>query len=92
MIGSSSTGDCCAHAVLEAHRARHLERVLVRIDFVERAVVQGDFDVDHRIAGQHASLKRFLDALVHSRNVFARHGAALDRIDKLETLARLLRF
>ena len=42
-------------------------------------------------ARQHAGVERFADALVHGWDELARHHAALDRVDELVALARLLR-
>ena len=36
-------------------------------------------------------MQRLVDALLHRRDELARHHAALDRVDELEALARLLR-
>ena len=80
-----------AAAVLEAERRGHLERVLVRVDLVVRAEGERDLDVDHRVAGEHAVRQRVLDALLDRGDELARHDAALDRVDELEALARLLR-
>ncbi|MNL06522.1 hypothetical protein D3C87_1271590 [compost metagenome] len=54
-----------------------------------RAEHQRRLDVHHRVAGQHASLQRLLDALVHRRDELARHHAALDGVD--EGIAAALR-
>ena len=67
MIGSSSVGLRLRHAVLERQPARGLERQLVRVDVVVRAVVEHDAEVDDRVAGQVAAQPRFLDALLDGR-------------------------
>ena len=56
-----------------------------------RAVEQRHFDVDHRVAGEHAIAQCLFDPLLHRRDVLARHRAALDRVDELVALARLVR-
>ena len=43
--------------------------------------------VDHRIAGQHAGLHRFLDAVFDRRNEVARDRAALGAVHELEAAA-----
>src|SRR5690606_24854708 len=78
-------------ALLEAHRAGDLEGHFARIDVVVRTVVQSDLDVDHRIAGDHAVLHGFPDALVDRGNVFLRHDTADDAVDDLVARPGLLR-
>jgi hypothetical protein len=80
-----------AATVLEAHRSGHLEGVFVRVHVVVGAEGQGDLDVDHREASQHAVRQRVDQALFHCRDELARHHAALDLVDELEALARFLR-
>ena len=72
------------HRVLEGEPARHLERELVRVDVVVRAVEHGDAEVDHRKAGEIAAHARFLDALFDRRDELARDRAAEDVVDELE--------
>src|SRR5688572_26349858 len=78
-----------AHAVLESEDRGHLERVLVRIDLVVRAVGQGDLRIDHGEAGEHAFLQRLVHALLDRRDELLRHATALDGVDELVALARL---
>jgi hypothetical protein len=47
------------------------------------AVVDFDLEVDHRVAGQDATRRRFLDALVHGGNELGRDRAAHDLVDDL---------
>jgi nicotinate-nucleotide pyrophosphorylase len=61
--------------------------VLVGVDVVVGALEQGELDIDHREASQHAAGNRILQALVDRRNVLARHRTALDRVDELVALA-----
>ena len=65
-----------------------LERVFVRVHFVVRTEVQRHLDVNHRVAGEHASLEGVFNALLNGRDVFARNHAALDGVDELEAAAR----
>ena len=74
--------------LLERHRARDLERHFARVDVVVRAVDQLDLHVDHRIAGEHAVLQRFLDPLLDRADVLTRDHAADDLVLEHEALAR----
>src|SRR3954471_9986249 len=56
-----------------------------------RAVAQRDLYFHAGAAGRHAVWQGFLQALVHSRNVFPGNRAALDRIHEFVTLARRVR-
>jgi hypothetical protein len=58
---------------------------------VVRTVGQRHAHVDDREAGDHAIAERFLDALVHGRDVLARDHAADDLVDELVALAFLER-
>src|SRR5690606_22290690 len=80
-----------ARAFLETHGTGDLERHFRGVHFMVGTVVQGDLDVHHREAGDHAVLQLFLDALVHRRDVFARHHAANNGVDEFVAGARLLR-
>src|ERR1051325_8089109 len=55
----------------------------MRSEGVERAIVQLDFEVDERIASQHASHRRFLDSLVDGGNVLTGDHATDDLVDEL---------
>src|SRR6185312_7474297 len=76
---------------LEADRRTDFERHFRRIDFMISTVKYGNFDVVHRITGEHARFERFNDPFFHRRNEFARDIAALDRVHKLEILVRIVR-
>src|SRR5262245_53119549 len=78
-------------AFLEADGGCDLERHSARVDIVVRTVEGRNLHVDHGITREHAGLHRLLDALVHRRNVFARHGTADDAVDELIALAGFLR-
>src|SRR5438876_557321 len=54
------------------HGPRDLERHFTRVYVVVRPVHQLDYHVHHRIAGEHAVLERFLDALLDRADVFPR--------------------
>ena len=78
------------HAVLERHRGRDLERQLVRVDRVERAVVEGRLEVDQRDS------RRTTPSAAVSRMPFstpakkpARHRAADDLLGELDAGARV---
>ena len=77
-------------ASLEAHGAGDLERHLVGVHIVVATVVDGDLDVDAGVARQNAGLHGFLDALIRGLDVFLGHHAALDVVDELVALARLV--
>ena len=55
------------------------------------AEVHGRLDVHHREARERTRLERLADALLDRRDVLRRNHAALDLVDELEALARLLR-
>src|SRR5712691_11303994 len=57
-------------------RRRNLECHLIGVDLVIRAVDRGNLDVDHRIAGDHATFQRLADARLDRRRLLAWHGAA----------------
>ena len=71
---------------LDRHRAGDLERHFARVDVVVRAVHQLDLHVDHRIAGQHAVLQRFLDSLLDRADELTRNHAADDLVLEHEAL------
>src|SRR5438067_9331599 len=50
--------------LFDRHGPRDLERHFARVYVVVRPVHQLDYHVHHRIAGEHAVLERFLDALL----------------------------
>ena len=54
--------------------------------------MQRDFDVHHRVAGEHALTQRFDNALFHRGDVLAWHHTALDGVDEFKALASFLRF
>src|SRR5690606_5215752 len=75
--------------LLERHRAGDLEGDLARVDLVEAAVEELDPDVHHRVAGEHAALRRLADALLHRGDELLRDRSADDRVDELDALPRL---
>ena len=75
------------HRVLEGQRPGHLERQLVRVHLVVRAVEHRGLEVDHRVAGEEAAHARVLDALLDRRHELPRDGAAEDVVLELEVAA-----
>ena len=55
-----------------------------------RAVVQGDFDINHRVASQNTGLHSALDTLVNGANVLFGDSTAHDGVDELVALAGLV--
>ena len=82
-IGSSSTGLAIRAASLNACAAGELERQLRGVDVVVGAVLEGELDVDHRVAGEHAELHGALAALVDRGDVLARDAATADVVHEL---------
>ena len=72
-----------AGRLLERHRAGDLEGELGRVDVVVGAVVQGDLDVDQRVAGEDAELHGLLGARVDRRDVLPRDAATGDLVHEL---------
>ncbi len=87
MIGSSSAGLHSMDALLERHRGGDLERQLVRVDRVERAVVERRLEVGQRIAGKDALGGRLADALLDAREEALRHRPADDPLGELDAAA-----
>src|SRR2546430_5022686 len=73
------------------HGPRDLERHFARVYVVVRPVHQLDYHVHHRIAGEHAVLERFLDALLDRADVLPRDHAAHDVVLEHEARPRLAR-
>ncbi|GAV32354.1 hypothetical 66.3 kDa protein in hag2 5'region [Coriobacteriaceae bacterium EMTCatB1] len=78
--------------LFDRHRTGHFEGHLRRVDLVVRAVHQLDFDVDHRVASEHAGGHGLLDALVHGRDVLfgdhAAHNLVLEHVALAGRLGR----
>src|SRR5580692_2834021 len=55
------------------------------------AIDEADLDIDHREAGENAGTERAFEALLDSREKFARHGSADDLVLEHESGARLAR-
>ena len=53
--------------------------------------VQRSLDVNHRVAGQHASLQGIFNTLLDRGDVLARNHAALNGVNEFEALAGRLR-
>ncbi len=91
MIGSSRISVGFLGRVFQRKNAGHLERQFAGVHFVERAVHDADFHVDHRITRQHAALDRFFDAVNDRRDVFLGNRAADDLVLDLDAFAALVR-
>ena len=87
MMGSSRQGLACFHAFAEGEAAGHLERHFVGVDVVIAAVVDGDLEVDDRVAGEIAARGRLDDAFFDGGDEVARNGAAEDLVGELEAAA-----
>jgi len=57
-----------------------------------RTEEQRDFHVNNWITSHHARSQRVAHTFFNCRDVFARNGTALDRVNEFEALARFLRF
>ena len=77
--------------VFEGENAGHLERQFVGVHFVERAVHDCHLDVNDRVAGKHAALDGFFDAVNDRRDVFLGNRAADDLVLDLDALALFVR-
>ena len=71
-------------AVLQRHRGRDLERQLVRVHRVERAVIERCPEVGQRIAGENALGRRFPDALLDAGKEPLRHRPADHALGELD--------
>src|SRR5208337_1747579 len=80
------------HGLAESDASRRLERQLVRVHIVVRAVIEDDAEVHHREARKVATLRRLDNSLLHRRNVVFRNRAAEDFVDKFEVPAVWQRF
>ena len=56
-----------------------------------RAIVQGDLNVNNRVACEDTSLHSALDTLINRRDIFLRDSTADDLVDELVALAGLVR-
>src|SRR5271154_6651172 len=77
--------------VFERENSSHAEREFVRVNFVERAVNDFDFDVNDLIAGINTAFYGFLDAADDRRNIFLRNRAADNLVKDLDALAFFIR-
>src|ERR1700757_2671861 len=78
-------------SLLEGHRTRDLEGHFVRVDIVVATVIQRHLDVDHLVAREHTTRHRLLNTLLDWLEVLLPNHAALDVVDELIALARLVR-
>src|SRR4051794_26130591 len=81
-IGSSSTGLAIPAASLNACPPASLNASSEESTSVG-AVLEGELDVHHRGAGEHAELHRALTTLVDRRDVLARHATTGDVVHEL---------
>src|SRR5687768_2310251 len=72
------------HRVFEGETAGHLERELVRVYVVIRAVEYRHAEIHHRIPGEETAHTRFLNPFFHGRNELPWNRAAEDIVDELE--------
>src|SRR5207245_3375893 len=82
--GLQQRGFGLLHGFLESDTAGHLEGEVVGIHFVIGAVVEDDFEVHHRIAGEIAARGRVLDSLFDGGNEVPGNGDAEDIVDEVE--------
>src|SRR5271163_2626371 len=82
---------CLPCSFLKSDRSSNLECHFVRIDIVVAAVVENCLEIDNLVAGENAAMQRLANTLLGRLDVFLRNYAALDLVDKLETLTRLVR-
>ena len=75
------------HGGLERLAGRELEGHFRRIDIVIGAVVDRDFEIDHREAGQIAPSRGFDDALFDRRDEVARNRSTEHFVGEFELLA-----
>ena len=97
-------GDLDVHDGLEHDRPRLAQRRheglaacggegdVLAVHAVVLAVIHGHANVHHRVAGNGAAGQHLAHALFHGRDVLARDGAALDRVEKFEATATRQRF
>src|SRR5262249_42146977 len=68
-----------------------LECELARVHFVERAVDNGDFDIDDGVASQNTSSHRLFDPVDDSRDVFFWNSAPDDIVFNFDAFAAFVR-
>src|SRR5689334_1460074 len=78
-----------AEAVLHGKDRSHLERELVRIDFVETSEHDIALNIDNGITAEDAIQHRFFDAFFARRDVFAWNNSAHDFVLKDQPFAAL---
>src|ERR1700753_419600 len=82
--GSSSVGTALGTAARRDQPAALLEGPVGGVHRVRLAVVQGDPDAGHRVAGRDALLHLRADALFHRRDELPGHHPADDLADDVE--------
>ena len=76
-------GFCLINSLLETNASGRLECHLVGVNWVVRALVDSNFNVNHRITSQNAFTHGLLDTLINSGDEAAWDVAANDFVDKL---------
>src|SRR5882724_5609925 len=76
-------------AIFHGENRGQLEGQLAGIDLVKAAVNDVHFDVDNRIATEHAIQHRFFNALLNCRDVFPRNNTPNDLVFDNQTFAAL---
>src|ERR1700674_5276264 len=79
------------HRILDRHRAGDLERHVVRVDSVVRAVDQRGNDIDNGIAGDNPGLKRLPDSLFNGWDELPGDPTLRDLVLEYEPAAGLAR-
>src|ERR1700730_15106657 len=80
-----------ARGFFKCHRTRNLESHFIRIHIVIAAIVENGLHVDHLVAGEDAAFHGLPNTLVDRLDEFLGHRATHDIVDKLVSLAWLLR-
>ena len=76
---------------MKRHRGGDLEGELRGVHLVIRSVKKSHLQINKRIAGKHAFPHCLYRALFNRRDILMRDDAALDRVNKLKTLAAFKR-
>ncbi|EAX47677.1 conserved hypothetical protein [Thermosinus carboxydivorans Nor1] len=76
-------------ASLEAHRTSNLEGHFRRVYIMVRTIIDGNFDVHHRITGQHTVFHCFFDAALDCWDIFFRNNTTDNLVFEDKTFARL---
>src|SRR5436190_11540745 len=77
--------------ILESKNTSHFEGEFAGVDFVEGAIDDFNFHIDHRITGENAPFDGFFNAVNHRGNVFSGNRAADDFVFYLYPFTPLIR-